>query len=526
MASAARNVVEGNGFYYQDIAPFQLNDSKFTNFRVPYDYILQASITAVLFKLFGISDIIAILPSILSFFLCTILVYLTAKRLFGEKAAVVSTLLVAINPLILFFSIRGGKELLLILFLLICFFILSKERKTADFALVGMVLGLCWLTTPETIFYVLPFAVFAFFSQGKNKFLNCLMFILSFFIIGLPNLYRFYIYYGNPFFPQHAIGPALTLYMGEFPNYAGIRTLTDISGINLISSFPMAFLDKYFSNMKNFVINFYWLGSPFMMTFFLVGLFKKHEKTQGQLLVLLCSLIAIQILAFSAQSYVIRRIVIFIPFVTIYAVGFVRYVIGKVRFESKNIEWAAILFLFLLLATYNDKASALIIIFFILIGSLTFKKLSLQDNLMKNIVIILTSIYLLKQTVLPIYYNIFGQMDVDTKPRFHYIPSLIKDNTSPREIIISDVPWAVGWYGERKSILLPDSISTLQKLEKKKTVDAVLLTSEDVGFSKGKEWHDLLEEAPETFGGFELIDIYKDNENKVLLYKKKKQDKQ
>lgn len=50
-----------------------------------------------------------------------------------------------------------------------------------------------------------------------------------------------------------------------------------------------------------------------------------------------------------------------------------------------------------------------------------------------------------------------------------YWPSIynrtIADNTDPKEVVISDTPWAVAWYADRKSVWLPLDLDQIEKVE-------------------------------------------------------------
>jgi hypothetical protein len=48
-----------------------------------------------------------------------------------------------------------------------------------------------------------------------------------------------------------------------------------------------------------------------------------------------------------------------------------------------------------------------------------------------------------------------------------YVPpyiSILRSWMKPNEITASDVPWAIAWYADRKSIWLPDTVKTFSEL--------------------------------------------------------------
>lgn len=66
-----------------------------------------------------------------------------------------------------------------------------------------------------------------------------------------------------------------------------------------------------------------------------------------------------------------------------------------------------------------------------------------------------------------------------------YWPSIynrvVADNTTPDEIVISDVPWAVAWYADRMSVWLPQDLEQIEEIERvaktqQTPVSAILIT--------------------------------------------------
>lgn len=66
-----------------------------------------------------------------------------------------------------------------------------------------------------------------------------------------------------------------------------------------------------------------------------------------------------------------------------------------------------------------------------------------------------------------------------------YLPSVynrtLADNTNPKDIIISDTPWAVAWYSDRMSVWLPQDLAQIEEIEKiakiqQTPVSALLIT--------------------------------------------------
>jgi hypothetical protein len=59
-----------------------------------------------------------------------------------------------------------------------------------------------------------------------------------------------------------------------------------------------------------------------------------------------------------------------------------------------------------------------------------------------------------------------------------YLPGLMRSFkawTRPPEVIVSDMPWAVSWYGDRKSVLLPDKPSTYNEYADYQTLGPIVI---------------------------------------------------
>jgi len=96
-----------------------------------------------------------------------------------------------------------------------------------------------------------------------------------------------------------------------------------------------------------------------------------------------------------------------------------------------------------------------------------------------------------------------------------YIPpfiAILGDWFGEKEVIASDMPWAVAWYAQRKSVLLPESVKAFNRLNDYRTLGASIsglyltpLTGNRALFSdiyKGsfKEWALLITRPPRVDG--------------------------
>lgn len=99
---------------------------------------------ALVFWLFGLGPYQARVPSLIFAVLVVMLTYLVGKKLFDEKIAAMSSVLLAISGIFVICSHRGRQDIMLAAFLLGCvyLFLLAKERNSAGFLFFsGLVAG-------------------------------------------------------------------------------------------------------------------------------------------------------------------------------------------------------------------------------------------------------------------------------------------------------------------------------------------------------------------------------------------------
>lgn len=57
-----------------------------------------------------------------------------------------------------------------------------------------------------------------------------------------------------------------------------------------------------------------------------------------------------------------------------------------------------------------------------------------------------------------------NRLKVNWPPYFPPYIAILREWTKPNEIIGSDMPWAVAWYAQRKSLLLPESVKSFNEI--------------------------------------------------------------
>jgi len=145
-AALSRNIADGKGFVASSELPYRLSfnvDYPLPELRRP---LLQPLITSFFFKIFGVSDFVAIIPSSLFYLLTIPLMYFLSEKLFNRKVAVTASLIYIFHPEILYYATSGLTEPLFWFLFTLSFYLLIKTHSPKSFLLLGIVLGLAALT--------------------------------------------------------------------------------------------------------------------------------------------------------------------------------------------------------------------------------------------------------------------------------------------------------------------------------------------------------------------------------------------
>lgn len=350
------------------------------------------------------------------------LAYFWARRLFDPGVAWTAAVLLLGAELLWRFSISGLSTMLLLLFfmaLIWCLTLLEAETREpsrgsgALFALAaaaGVLAGLGGLTRYAFGWLILPTLVFILLFTGSWRGILCLITFVAFAAVMTPWVVRNCLISGAPF------GTA-TYHVLEgtrlFPEYHLERSLAPD-----IEFFMWPLWGKLLSNMhpvlNNVLSN---LGGGWIGGFFLVGL----------------------LVGF--RSPVIRRMRYFLllclgPLIIVQALGRTQLSEDSPEINSENL----LLLLAPLVVIYGVS------LFFTLLDQINFPTPALRSSVVGvfGILACLPMILALLSRTVPLAY-----------PPYH--PLLIQQTASwmkPDELMMSDIPWAVAWYGNRQCVWL------------------------------------------------------------------------
>jgi len=382
------------------------------------------------------------------FFSAVIIVFFMARRLFDRETAWTSAGVFLGTDLFWRFSISGLSTMLLVLiFLGLSWCILLLEKSARDgqrspvvlislAAGIGVIVGLGCLTRYSFGWLILPVMFFVILFAGQHRVILCLTVMAAFAVIVGPWVVRNYrishtafgvagytIYEGTTYFPEHRLERSLE------PDLTRIR-YTQV-------------WDKFITNVQACLQeDLPKLGGSWVSAFFLVGLlvpYKNISLRRLRYFVLLCLpiLLIAQSLGKTALSedYPVvnseNLLIIIAPMVIIFGISLFYILLDQVDLPARQ-------FRYLVIGLFCGFICLPAIISFV----------SPRTN----------------AVAYPPYYP----------PVIQKISGWMKEN----ELMMSDIPWAIAWYGDRQCVWLTLSAQKefFDIYDYRKPIKAVYLT--------------------------------------------------
>lgn len=351
-----------------------------------------------------------------------VLVFLLARRLFDRPVAWLSALLLLGTELYWRFSVSGlSTVLLLLIFMSLAWCLVLLEAETreprwgttgllAPAGLAGLLVGLGGLTRYAFAWLIIPVAVFVVAVCGRRRIIAGLLTLALFGAVLTPWVARNYSVSGEPFgtstyamlettylFPEHNLQRSLAPDFSQKP-FAGVRA-------------------KAFGNLRDIVAtDLPKLGGTWVSGFFLVGLLLGFQRPGVRrlryflmgslaLLAVVQALGRTQLSEDSPELNSENLLVLVAPLVLVYGVSLFFTLLEQVQLPFRELRYAVI-----------------------------------------AIFCVVACLPLLLKFLPP------RQFPLAFPP---YYPPLIQragDWTEPDELIMSDIPWAVAWYGQSQSV--------------------------------------------------------------------------
>jgi hypothetical protein len=407
-----------------------------------------------------------------------VLVFFLSRKLFDAGVAWLSVVLTIGCELLWRFTTSGLPTLLLlVIFLGLAWCILKIEelarepqprlnRLLALVLIAGVLTGVGALTRYAFGWVIFPVMMFLILFSGQRRVLHALAALGAFAVVLAPWIARNYAVSGTPF------GTATFAVVGGtflFPQFQLERSVhPDLSHILWLP----AYFQKLLANARGIVEDLPTLGGSWASMLFFAGLllgFRNKAARRMRYFLLMCLGVFILVQALgqtqhSSEPLAVNSenlLVLLVPLVFIYGVSF----------------------------------------FFTLLEQMTLPMIQLRYAIMA---------VFLGLSCLPM---IFALLPPKTNPVVYppyYPPDIqrVSGWMNENELIMSDVPWAVAWYGQRQCVWLTldcqDEFSTIDK--NMKPVQALYLTPQTMDGKYVSEW---MEGGEHSWGNF-LFQILND----------------
>lgn len=458
--SIARNIFNGRGIVRNFIFPLEVNFFKkipVPEFFHPPGYPL---IIAGFFKLFGISDFSALLPSYVSYFFLIIFFFFFAKRYLEIKAATVATVILIFNREILDMSLVALTEAVFTLIFFLFFVLMVKAKSLKDIFVAGLVLGVSHLIKENIYPYAIAIFVYLWFYPDLPRRKKMIFFAIGILIPIFPKMVRTFLVTGSPFFSYANI--QLMAFTDKYPWMNIWRDIHNPSFFGFLIDEPSQLILKYLGNWVSVLEGILSISNPYLLAFFLMEMVHWNTRTRlKKAKMLFLSLFISQIFFIPLVNYDRRYFFQFLPMIIIFgSEGFLR--ISGALVSGVKAYWK------------NTISSLAILLFFVFF--------------------ILPSTYLIVRRSGPPVLDFkapqygFLMTAMEAKRLNDFLRRELKED----QIVWTDLPEILEWEGDRLCGWLPTKIEYIYKIHKKIPVDAILLTNVRTPKQVEEEWQYLL----------------------------------
>lgn len=443
-AQIARNLAQGKGYvtnYIRPMAMWQLRDSGRTGVEVDgakmpdfFQSPLNPAINAIPLLLvkgawktdptdfvYGPDRLLAGVS--MMFFLLSVAVwYAVIKRLFDSRLASMAAVLILVTDLFWKFSLSALPQMLMlflfslaILMTLLAYEALNSESRGSQFAFLfvaGLLFGLLTLTHGLALWIFLGwlFWLCIFF---KPRFLCVLVPLAGFFIVVAPWLVRTQVACGNPF----GLGIYAAVVNGKMEEALFNSTEPDFSKNMTLASRIRSGIPSQIGDLVGF------LGTNFVALAFFLSLMHPFRSPQASsfrwCVTLMWVLATIGMALFGVEGVIsVNQLhILFVPLFTCYGLAFLMVLWSRLQVPEEFLRKAFL-----------------------------------------GLIVLLTAV--------PLLLTVFGgpQKKIQWPPYLPPIIGVLGDWFQEDEVICSDMPWAVAWYAQRKSLLLPQTVRSFVEI--------------------------------------------------------------
>jgi len=401
------------------------------------------------FKIFGVNDFAVIATSFFYFILTLIFVYLLGKKIFKSKlVGALSTLAVGFNYDLIHYATNGASESPFIFEVVAGLYFASFKKKWANVVTV-LFLILMYFTRPQAFIFMAGLIIYWLISRFGIKKGSILFLGVGVFGILVDKLIIYPLSYKYPLTPIFMRGlQAILTYSSSTAVSDSLRgAVSSTLGISEIAK-------KVFYNLYNFYKALPDIANPYLWGLFFVGIFRWTKDKLitsfkiSSIFMLVCTFL---VTAITIPFY--RYLHPVIPLVYIIAIETLVFFVSKI-FNKKS--WIVII--------------TSVIFFILCIG----QTLGIQ---------ILDSRFEARTH------------NVGKPPVYVELSKILKENTDPDHVVITNLDTWGSWYGERKTIWFPlEPKQLIDPATGKIPFDAIYLTSyliDDQNYYMGNDWREI-----------------------------------
>jgi len=398
---------------------------------------------AAAFKVFGVSDPSIIADSSFFFLGLIITTFFLGKRLFGDLTGILAAVGVAVNIHFLDYATSGASETLFAFEIILGAYLLLLRKKWADI-LGAITLLALYFTRPQGFIYIAGLILLWLLLRFPIK--KATTYFLVIIVVGIFVDYFILTPLSGRYFLYPILGRA-SYVLGYTPGASSSELLRGV----VQQASVIAIFKKVFYNLYNFYRLLPDWASPYMWALFIIGLFKwGKEKVENSLKVATIFIVVITFLVTALTIPLFRYLHPVIPLVYLFAVSTLVWIISQTIKDNRKIVIisSVIVFLFVVGQTLG--------------------------------VIFLDSRYKAKT------------VNMDKPPVYAQLSWILRDNTKPEDLVITNLDTWGSWYGERRTVWYPIKPGQLDL--KNASFDVIYLTSylmDDENYYMGPEWRQM-----------------------------------
>jgi 4-amino-4-deoxy-L-arabinose transferase-like glycosyltransferase len=455
-ALIAKNLVSGNGF----TTNFSFwGGTPFSTSGIP---VLIPYLMSLFMKVFGVNDQAVIFFSLFFSILLVFSVFMLGRKLFGNLVGILSAIAVAANISLIDYALSGASETLIAFEIVFGAYLLILRKKWATFSAFLIMIAMYFSRPQAFIFIAGLILLWLLIKFGYKKGL------LYFFGIGIVGFLidKFIIY---PLSFKYHLTPVFTRGLQAILTYSSHSAVSDslrggqISTLGILDIFK-----KIFYNLYNFYKALPDILNPYLWGLFMVGLFmwvKDRIVNSFKLVVIFVTIAILIITALTIPFY--RYIHPVVPLIYIVAVGTLVEIIQKFSSSAKDTEGH--------ISTKFIILPSLFLILFFSVGQ-TLGALLLDSRFEAK------------------------THNVGLAPVYVELSKTLKENTSPDQIILTNLDTWGSWYGERNTVWFPiepkQIVDESLPAGRQISFDAIYLTNymiDDENYYMGDSWRTIFE---------------------------------